>query len=645
MSGEKASFRDFPGIRLRNRGGIELTYPGKTPAREILRGPSGVRFREIKKAGSPTDGKWHNRIILGDNFPILKKLLELKVEGRVANSDGSPGVRLVYIDPPFGTGDVYDRNRVSVYSARLTGARYLEWLRMRIILLRELLSDDGSFYMRIDHHFGHYMKVILDEVFGVENFRNEIIVSRTKKLFDGIRRFNSATDTLFFYTKTGNYLFHRVTKRRRDRKWIPMHSPGVRWTKVDETHLETYGGENLKERNGVSCSRGRVFNHRVLIPPEGRHWTFTQTRLDRLMEQGRIRFHPKTGMPEYLTDSRQILDSNWTDIPGYTFKWNYPTENSEQLLERIVSASSRSGDVVLDVFAGSGTTGAVAEKMNRRWVMSDLSRASAFAMFRRLLHLKEGIGNRGKPLEPAPFAIDEAQAVPEPGPPAPLSEDDVAFDGYRKRVLALFQCKDAPHKLEDEKIDGIHENFPVIVFDWNSGDKGLVDVPYLRILHSRLGRLVKDGVCIIAPAARVVFLQDSVNLDGKEYHFFRVPDSVLDEVSRRSSPGMDSEQRGKDGLMDRALFDLVHPPSVSCRYSVQETGSAGGAEAIVNVLEFQSHVRSRKTLSGNETGMRSLAMISIDYSFDGKVFRLGDFWDGDELVKTGYEIRFPADRL
>ena len=84
------------------------------------------------------------------------------------NADGMRGVRLIYIDPPFGTGEIYGRNNVGAYSAKLMGAKYLEWLRQRIILLRELLSDYGSFYMRIDYHFGHYTKVLLDGIFGKE---------------------------------------------------------------------------------------------------------------------------------------------------------------------------------------------------------------------------------------------------------------------------------------------------------------------------------------------------------------------------------------------------------------------------------------------------------------------------------------------
>ena len=160
-----------------------------------------VPLQKVKVFGDVKDDEWHNMLIFGDNLQVLKTLLKMKEEGKLKNADGTKGVRLIYIDPPFGTGDIYGRNNVGAYSAKLMGAKYLEWLRQRIILLKELLSDDGSFYMRIDYHFGHYMKVLLDEIFGKENFRNEIIINRTKKVFEGINRFNTATDSVFSILK------------------------------------------------------------------------------------------------------------------------------------------------------------------------------------------------------------------------------------------------------------------------------------------------------------------------------------------------------------------------------------------------------------------------------------------------------------
>ncbi|MFQ6610277.1 MAG: DNA methyltransferase, partial [Fidelibacterota bacterium] len=149
---------------------FELTYSAKAPAEQILKKTPRASFHKVKSFG---ESLWQNQIIFGDNLSALRTLIDEKERGRVKNDDGSIGVRLIYIDPPFGTGDAYGRNQVKAYSAKRTGVDYLEWLRHRIILLRELLSDDGSFYMRTDYHFGHHMRVLLDEIFGPKGFRNE----------------------------------------------------------------------------------------------------------------------------------------------------------------------------------------------------------------------------------------------------------------------------------------------------------------------------------------------------------------------------------------------------------------------------------------------------------------------------------------
>jgi len=437
---------------------IKLAYPGKTEAPEIIAGAEPAALRRTKIFGEVGEGEWHNMIIFGDNIAALKTLLEMKEKG-MKNADGSSGVKLIYIDPPFGTGDVYGRGDVGAYSAKLTGARYLEWLRRRIILLRELLCDSGSFYMRIDYHFGHYMKVLLDEIFGAAQFRNEIVISRTKKIFEGASRFNAATDSVFFYTKSDKYTFNGFKKKRKAQKWIAMHSPGIRWTEIDEAHLAFYKPGERVERKGRHFSRGRIFDGKVLFPPEGRHWTFTQERMDKYLAEGRIRLNLK-GVLEYLTSAMEIVDSNWTDIPGYTFKWNYPTENSEQLLERIISASSDQGDVVLDAFAGAGTTGAVAEKLKRNWILMDSSKFSIHTIVSRMLNLKEHIGNGGKALAAKPFALYDLSS--KEGAPMATDPHQTGFDVvYPPDVECCFYIERRRGKLSDEfviKIMEFHSN-------------------------------------------------------------------------------------------------------------------------------------------------------------------------------------------
>ena len=262
---------------------------------------------------------------------------------------------------------------------------FLQYMYERIRLMRDLLADDGVIYVRFDYHYSHYIKLILDEIFGYENFRNEIIINRTKKIFEGTNRFTTANDSLFFYSKSSNHNFYGVKKDRLEQKWIHMHSPGIRWSQISHEQSKRVSKKNLKESKGKLHTRARIILGKEMSPPEGRHWTFTQERLDRYMQEGRIRLNPKTGSPEYLTSSSEIVDSNWTDIPGYSFKTGYPTENSEQLLQRVLQASSKSGDLVADFFSGSGTTVAVAEIMNRKWIGADIGRFSIHTIRKRLL--------------------------------------------------------------------------------------------------------------------------------------------------------------------------------------------------------------------------------------------------------------------
>lgn len=274
-------------------------------------------------------------------------------------------VRVIYIDPPYNTGS----NDATMYVNRFRENTWVTMISNRLDVARDLLTPDGSMYVRIDYHGNHYVRMLMDRIFGKENFRNEIMLRRTKKVFEGARRFIAANDSLFFYSNSEQILFNIVKKERKKQKWIAAHSPGVRWSKVDDEYLNFYAPDQLILKEGENRSRGRVYHDHAYIPPEGRHWTFTQKRLEKYDEQGRIKLD-KNGMLKYLTSPLETVDSNWTDIPGYVvpYKWGFPTENSEQLLQRIIEASSKMGDVVLDYFLGCGTTTAVAHKLGRKWI-------------------------------------------------------------------------------------------------------------------------------------------------------------------------------------------------------------------------------------------------------------------------------------
>jgi DNA modification methylase len=317
---------------------------------------------------------WQNLLFQGDNKEVLATLLENGFRDKVD---------LIYIDPPFNTGVDYVRRITlrGIKSQKLEGEEYsvqeqtmyfnnfaddayLQWMYERLQLLKELLAETGSIFVRMDYHFGHYIKAMMDEIFGKENFKNEIVVKRTRTLKGESGRFHTATDSIYFYGKSDISTFYgfRTLKETEKQEWVEMHLPG---TRKDESLLwRTFFGKKIKA-------------------PEGRRWALSQEAIDNAISKGLVRINPETGMPQFLT-KYETIGSNWTDIPGYADTSGYPTENSPELLERVISSASSEGDLVLDCFIGSGTTAAVAQKLGRRWIGCDINKGAIQTTSKRL---------------------------------------------------------------------------------------------------------------------------------------------------------------------------------------------------------------------------------------------------------------------
>jgi site-specific DNA-methyltransferase (adenine-specific)/adenine-specific DNA-methyltransferase len=484
----------------------ELVYHGKEREEDIIADTLAVPLQPVRTFGKNSND-WHNKLIFGDNLQVMKSLLYLKKAGKLSNADGTPGVRLVYIDPPFGTGDEYSiTDGLRAYSAKLRGAKFIDFLRKRLFLLRELLSDDGSIYIRIDYHFGHYIKAICDEIFGAQYFRNEIIINRFKRQLRGLKQFNVATDSLFLFSISNTPVFNEQLKARlcsfcgqeTNPQWLPMTSPGLR---------------NPPERTILG---------KKMLPPRGRHWTFKQEKIDEMEKEGRIRIENIStwtdiesqhhrGVPEYLQTEETPIDSNWTDLKGYVRSARYPTENPEELLERVILASSEKGDIVLDAFAGSGTTCAVAEKLDRRWIGIDCGKLSIYTIQKRMLNLKKAIGNKGSALQPKPFTLYNAGLYDF----SKLRE--LSWDSWRFFALQLFQCRDEPHTIGGVSLDGFLKGASVLVFNHQKRPGVRIDEETIESLHEALGSKIGSRLFIIAPSLTFDFQQDYINLGGVRY--------------------------------------------------------------------------------------------------------------------------------
>ena len=267
-------------------------------------------------------------------------------------------VQTIYIDPPFNK----EQDADYFYSVKYKDATWATMLENRIRLGRELLNERGSIFVRCDYNGNWLVRPLMNEIFGEENFRNEIVVRRgyvPKGAFTG--KYPAGNDSLFFYSKSEDILFipAKIKIKEEERKWISLDMPG-----------------ELKE---IEKSK-RIFLGKTLYPPKGQHWGLSQEKISEYEKLGWIRINENRkyidaegnliiGMPEYLKEPELQLNTLWIDIKGYeTHNTFFPTENSEILLKRVIESTSNEGDLTLDFFLGSGTTTAVAHKLKRRWM-------------------------------------------------------------------------------------------------------------------------------------------------------------------------------------------------------------------------------------------------------------------------------------
>ncbi len=307
-----------------------------------------------------------NRLIWGDNILVMQALLAQGYEGQID---------LIYIDPPFNTGENFNfPNEIKIghntlekempISERLaysdTWARgldsFLDMLYPRLQLMRRLLSNKGGIFVHCDANASHYIKLLLDEIFGKENFRNEIIVRRIRKNVrerEKVPRLNVGTDSIFFYSKSSEHLIIPPMKEdKRPDRWHSFEAAGF--------------------RTGMDYS---LFGHK---PRPGNHWRWSKERADDAVKQGILRPNSQTNKPEYFipASTHVLRDNLWDDITAYSFKYGYPTEKNEELLKLIIESTTIQNNLVADFFCGSGTTVGVSESLGRRWITSDLSKAS-----------------------------------------------------------------------------------------------------------------------------------------------------------------------------------------------------------------------------------------------------------------------------
>ncbi|MFB1403766.1 DNA methyltransferase, partial [Streptococcus pyogenes] len=376
----------------------ELTYAGKMRREDILAGEDGTlpvplqleRVFNGKEHPAFEDG-WRNMIVFGDNLQFLKTINENKdplIKDKVKGK-----VKLIYIDPPFATQDEFlTKTGNKAYSDKKKGSEFLEFIRRRLIVAREILSEDGVIFVHIDYRYKFHIKQIMDEVFNF-NFVNEIIVNRVKKnvkekIF--VNKMNEEFDTLLFYSKKqGTTFIPPVKKVFKAENWHNFEASGYRTDMdYDLFDVKPKAGNHWrwKASRAEKASKNYEF-WKVHFSDEetiGEYWERNGQKMD-FIRKG------ISGQPEYfIPEKDNVLCNNvWNDIPAYEFSNNYPTEKSEKMLQRIINMCTNEGDLIMDFFGGSGTSMAVAEKLGRRWITCDLGKLSYLTMQKRLLQIQD----------------------------------------------------------------------------------------------------------------------------------------------------------------------------------------------------------------------------------------------------------------
>ena len=366
------------------KGYPELRWTGKRPYESTQYYPAQLRERY----GEETNG-WINKIFWGDNLQVMSHLLK-EYRGKI---------QLIYIDPPFDSRADYKKqiklkNKTAMsdalsfeekqYSDIWTNDEYLQFMYERIILMRELLSETGMLFLECDPTRGHYIKVILDEVFGQENFVNQVIWKRTFSHGDmgqGAKHLGRLHDNIFMYRKSANLKMNTV--------YTPYSEKYINdFYKYTDEQGRRYRLVSLLGPGGAA--KGNPYYEFLGV---SRYWVHSKVKMQELYEKGIIVQTKPGAVPQkkrYLDEAPGVpLQDIWVDISavqgGALENQNYPTQKPEALLDRIIRTASNPGDIVFDCFMGSGTTQAVAMKLGRKFIGADINLGSIQTTTKRLV--------------------------------------------------------------------------------------------------------------------------------------------------------------------------------------------------------------------------------------------------------------------
>jgi DNA modification methylase len=600
---------------------------------------------EQAKESEPDNGSWKNLIVQGDNLQFLKTcylnqnpLIKDKVKGKV---------KLIYIDPPFATKSEFrGSSGESSYSDKVDRAEFLESLRERLIFMREILADDGSIYVHLDVKMVHPVKLLMDSLFD-ENLVNEVVWKRRGGSMNQPTCFGNVVDYLLYYSKTPNYVFN------------PQYS-------LEDENTKKYIEERFRytDKNGRRYMKSPLvspkdrpnlkYEFRGYMPPEN-GWLVSKEKMEKWYSEDRLilpekstqRIYRKIFLDEYVG---QPVDCLWFDVfpvnPMASERINYPTQKPEALLERTIKASSNTGDLVMDCFAGSGTTAAVAEKLGRRWIMCDFGKHAIYTMQKRMLEIadskalgKDDKGDYGKP--PKPFCVVSVGAY-DFSKIMNLRENK---NIYIQFVCGLFNIGEIDEKLSEKyhlaNIYAEKESNPVEVYPvWD--DEYLkeikVDEDYLKGIIQQTGGKLEGNYYIIVPetCTRVGNTEMDNSRGGSvNFKILSFPYKVLEEFARKQQL---EEQPSNEGDIN----NLIN--SVGFYFNENIEAELEFAEKGLKITNFETEAldADRKRFQG----LDGLAMVLIDKDYDGEVFTMEEAVYAKDIGEDGsFEVSGLTERV
>ena len=643
---EQISFEFEP--RSTIKGFPELRWTGKRPYRSTQYYPA--QLRELY--GHAQDG-WMNKIFWGDNLQVMSHMMK-EYRGRID---------LIYIDPPFDSKADY-KKKVRIHNQQIlndslafeekqysdiwTNDEYIQFMYERLILLRELLSDNGTIFLHCDWHKVHYLRCIMGEVFGSSNFLNEIVWKRTRAAHSDATFLGKVHDTILVYSKSDSAKFNqeftehsaeyikRFTKEEHGRKYmlVPLHGPGQ--------------GEP------------RMFFGKMIAPPAGRCWP-VQKKIDELIAQNRVEL-TSTGTPSkksYLDENKGNPVSDWWDDiiplnPVATERTDYPTQKPQELLERVIRIATNPGDLVFDCFMGSGTTQAVAMKLGRRFIGADINLGAVQTTTKRLISiaadLKSSQKSRGYDFqEPAlsiaasPFApyLSSSKETPHDGQESAeeikvLSQEDIKYTGFEVYNVNNYDFFRNPIEARDLLIAALEiQSFPQSSL-WD----GELD-----------GRMVK-----IMPVNRIATKADLkellANLPYKTYEK-RKEENASQPVERITLVCMGHEPDLKAALeqelieykVDVEIMDILRDKaSIQLKRDSEAEVVREGEKLIIRAF-YPMNLMQKLSLQKEyiEDWRQLVDSVMVDWNYDGVVMQpsVTDIPSKDEWVSGIYDI--PSD--